>query len=1311
MRFLANGPNIPDTLLDARDDGSVVFLCGAGVSIPAGMPDFAGLTERVLDQLNPPRDSQIREAFSPWKWTSCPKDEGRGVPVSARTPLDHIFNSLQADYGPETVNGVVADILAQPANSKASQTHDIISRLSKGADGVPQIVTTNFDLLFEKIETIKHCKDHGMVFEPPTFPNLLHDQAVSGLTYLHGRLQAGESRRHEYILSSADFGRAYLAEGWATAFVVRLLERYTVVLLGYQADDPPMSYLLQGLSKTAKRASNRLYAFDAGAPGDVDAKWRDRGVTPIPYPNDGKDHVNLWKSLEAWAVRADDPEAWRARIVERAREGPRSLSSHERGQVAHVVRTTRGARAFAAAAPPIPSEWICVFDRARRLAAKVSNPSSNDTFDPRAFYALDDDPSERSGIEQLHENDEDDLIAGRSEDGRLDPLFRLAKTHAVGEDELPARLRHIGSWLAANSGDPIVAWWAANKRRLHPWLASKIAEHIEHREDISERARNVWTLIFEDFENSEFRHPFIKWRKARRRVARDGWIPRTLREVERLTEPVVKIVALADTDLRRVKPPPNSWSKVTLRDIANFTVEFPDQNEGTGLVPDLKPLDVPDKDVCALFSLASRNLIRGLERLTDVYPGELDRNLDITHIKLRNVKLFADTADTGRPKPSPPERYVLWVAELMERAAAIDPVRMAATVALWPSGEFYVLNKLRLLAWNQASVYSGREVADRLVELDRCDFWSRYDERELLLLIQSRWEDLSKSEQKKILERILDGPISNHDEESGEGRDSLNTRVLIRLRWIEKNGCVLPSDVSARATEIQQALPDWDESKADRAVRTPFNRRVSVDCTTDPSIFDGVEISEIVNVALQHTGRRNGDYANHQPYEGLVKSDPARALAGLEFAARNCDFPKTLWTTIFHRWPHTASLSATKELSCWIQKLPDDVINANAIFISAWMEANLPTIAAKDLSLAIAVFDDFLLKLECEPPDEANCDYVEMSVSSNGRFVKPSRRTSHYAIASSVGLMTGALTSMLAAQDDPRDHETQHEFASRLERLLAAPGIGSDHAICVMAQQLGWLHEVYPDWVRTSMLPCFKLDHTRSEPAWSGFLNGDWESVTPPLFEAIKTPFLELFPKMYEWRWVDGIEFSRAHEWLVQSAIQHCDDARFTSPTEAMTAIREASAIGRTDMIQFLAEVGQDMHDGWLKRVIPFLRHNWPRENKFQTEETVGAFLSVLSLSGESFPDVFGAARAFLRPANLAYCSFYELCHVDHDGDEPIAQRFPLESLNLVDSVVSCDPNEAPTCLDEVLAMIAVACPNLRASQAYVRLSKLLAES
>ncbi|HQT79072.1 MAG TPA: hypothetical protein PLD10_18620, partial [Rhodopila sp.] len=52
MQFVNNGPDIPDALLQAHEEGSsVVFFCGAGISYPAGLPGFKGLVEKIY-QLN-----------------------------------------------------------------------------------------------------------------------------------------------------------------------------------------------------------------------------------------------------------------------------------------------------------------------------------------------------------------------------------------------------------------------------------------------------------------------------------------------------------------------------------------------------------------------------------------------------------------------------------------------------------------------------------------------------------------------------------------------------------------------------------------------------------------------------------------------------------------------------------------------------------------------------------------------------------------------------------------------------------------------------------------------------------------------------------------------------------------------------------------------------------------------------------------------------------------------------------------------------------------------------------------------------------
>ena len=47
MQFINDGPDIPNALLHAHEEGSVVFFCGAGVSYPAGLPSFKRLVKEI----------------------------------------------------------------------------------------------------------------------------------------------------------------------------------------------------------------------------------------------------------------------------------------------------------------------------------------------------------------------------------------------------------------------------------------------------------------------------------------------------------------------------------------------------------------------------------------------------------------------------------------------------------------------------------------------------------------------------------------------------------------------------------------------------------------------------------------------------------------------------------------------------------------------------------------------------------------------------------------------------------------------------------------------------------------------------------------------------------------------------------------------------------------------------------------------------------------------------------------------------------------------------------------------------------------
>lgn len=64
MQFLTNGPDIPESLLQAHEEERVVFFCGAGISYPAGLPGFKGLVDAIYLRVGTVRMPIEQEAYA-----------------------------------------------------------------------------------------------------------------------------------------------------------------------------------------------------------------------------------------------------------------------------------------------------------------------------------------------------------------------------------------------------------------------------------------------------------------------------------------------------------------------------------------------------------------------------------------------------------------------------------------------------------------------------------------------------------------------------------------------------------------------------------------------------------------------------------------------------------------------------------------------------------------------------------------------------------------------------------------------------------------------------------------------------------------------------------------------------------------------------------------------------------------------------------------------------------------------------------------------------------------------------------------------
>ncbi len=718
MRFFSDGPIIPSYLLNQRNEGNVIFFCGAGISRRAGLPDFSGLTQDIAHKLVA---QMALEAL------------GR------KESSDRVFRLLIQEFGQYEIDREIHTALTIRRKADLS-CHKTILDLSTGVDGSPQVVTTNFDLLFEKADS----RIRKLSFEPPFLPDLSLQSSFEGVVYLHGRLRPPElGKSSGYIISSADFGRAYLSEGWATRYVKSLREQYTIVLLGYSAEDAPMRYLLEGLSSGGNISyKSPIYAFTQGDEGDAEEEWQDRGVTPICYPkSDG--HIALWDTLDAWATAVNDPKAWNEKVVSIAQMRPRDVAAHERGQVVDLVSSNHGAKIFAEATPAPTAEWICVFDpRVRYSKPRKPAWDSETEIDPLVLYRFDDDPPRPPA----KTNGEIEVPGFNVLGWKLgDPTFPektdLRWWNSLGASQFPDRLSSIAKWFANVMEQPAAIWWAAGWIQLHPQLLWFVQRRLlAEGPEISKQALSFWNLYLESANHGELRDRQYSWYDFTSMVKAQGWSDAAVRFFEKIAQPRVEFS-------RRTYglnyPSEDSWVNLPLGQLLQKELVVLDRFNDS--------LEVPNKILIEFLVVVRRSLITASKLLKEI--GDDFCSMPTLH------------PDTGRGEThhGRKAKFFLWFRDLFVQLINVDPMAAALEAQSWPANDQYFFGKLSIFAAMYPTVLSPTQVCALLSSLGDDIYWDHRHQREFLFTLRSRWTEMSEVQRRVIERRILKGPTKWED--------------------------------------------------------------------------------------------------------------------------------------------------------------------------------------------------------------------------------------------------------------------------------------------------------------------------------------------------------------------------------------------------------------------------------------------------------------------------------------------------------------------------------------------------------------------
>ena len=1257
MRFLENGPDIPGDLLEARDQGSIAFFCGSGVSRAyAKLPDFFGLAQSVLDELRVPAEADASVVFRE------AKDLGNRINVSGLLSADLVFGLLERRYPVEEIRSAVARCIGRQIH-KNLDAHKVLLRLSRTPARRTQLITTNFDRLFSD------CDPSITNYVSPRLPQLTEFEPLDGIVYLHGRLNTDytDVEHSSIVLSSADFGHAYLSAGWAREFFRELARKYTIVFVGYSGDDPPIRYMLEGISRGQSQLGT-LFALQHYESEDSMAKWRSKGVVPIGFDS----FSALWSTLERWADRADNPSKWRENVVSLALRSPRSLKPHERGQVAQLVSSFEGAKEFLKAKPS--SEWLCVFDPKIRFnrGIQATDALPHETLDsPIENYGLDSDPvpqfvdeknrhepreTPSSLINVLEPNSID--LASTSE------VVRTAKTIFTSKQVIPLskRLQCLAEWIAQSADEPSTLWWAVRQRDVHPDIKVRLQWRISHSSPkLEPTIAQRWSHLLEVFNESETQKG-IGWYEFSDRVRENGWNYTTLRLFGQVMKHSIEVRQPLLSIFRVV--PPESYKDITVDDICSIELQ----------IPQLQPnFEVPAEWVFA----TSQQLVQSISQIEFACKEyECNHELDMCPIHVdSNPEIDRHQRITGV------SGVVNLYVQLFTRLLVTDATRARISFLAWPS-ESLVFDRLRIWCCSKIAIVSAGEVYNVLSTINKRLIWNSYTRRDLLVSLKERWATLPPQDKTSIEQLLLAGPPIWEQENSTDFESRRKHNAAMVLTWLQNEGCILSDCVSEELKRVKSELTDWNDTYANRAADSREIRVGWVRTDSDSEGLRDLPISEVIETARQLASRPNGTFlVEKDPFAGYCREFPQKALEALKHVPEQGHCAVMEWSKFLDsKLREDDSPEFRSSIAAVLIGLSDQCLAESSYYASWWFQEHFEKLVEYSSGLAEQLLNKFVEIIRRHP----QCS--KSAISAN----RDDRDWMMEAINSCAGRIAGGIAESYFSEDalDKSAH------LQRLDQLLAQRGTVRQHVLTIVSRNLIWFYRKDMPWTEAKILSALlATEELDGQAAWSGFL---WNpQVDGKLFPHLKIGLLTLAKSQ--------ARFGRGHLQSIAALVLLGwlpDDVSGTPQQIMHDELHDTLLAGGPEfrkqilwLVQRDLSESTNVRDAHLPFVETLLSEIWPKELEVRSPEMSASLLDLLLVDETVFSRLINSALPFFTA--LTNEQRYHF-HFQEEHIKPVIEGNPERFLALLGKILPEEPEHWPYGFGNTLQMIVAAEPRLK---------------
>ena len=1264
MKFCADGPDIPDDLLWKRDAGDVVFICGAGVSMPgAKLPDFADLAKKVMKKLRISDSHNARKILA-----LSEQKENRGL-----ISIDKVFGEIEHDYYRSEIEDAVENVLYSEMKDDLSY-HEIVRDLATTPDGKLRLVTTNFDNLFSQVTDVKEWKW-------PELPNAMQLKALDGLVYLHGKCSGeGRSEGRKLVLTTSSFGEAYLTGGQAREFLKSLLDGYTVVFLGYSADDPPMQYLLEALA-TSRTSDEPAYAFHKGEQSEADAKWRHRGIVPICYDK----HKHLWETLGLWRNRPVDFELWANPILEKAQSGPYALTNWQRSQVAHLVSNPIGAEFVAKSDEPIPPQWLFVFDHEFRYATpkkrahrddKISYPDPFDILglendvvpniiSPDDYYAERKPPNDAWNAFDISLED-----AQEANDRRYYTPFCGAQTSECVL--LPERLRHLAIWVGKIAKHPLTLRWASHQKGLHPFIRMHILHSLSAAYPSAPMAiQQAWETLFDIWDEYEF-DCGGKLSNLDSKVYHESWNFSRISKYRRLSKP------------RLVTIKPDRADELFLLDHAPYDAKS------------IMPLDIEYYGEHCVFDASDKHIFDILEIDRSNLERAIELEKEITIYRYHNIPIISNIHlgnSDGAHLFGLDLLFVNYYKRFMD-AYRVCPERCMEEFRSWPESDANVFARLRILIAGNTKLLTPARAGALLACVPQDVFWDTYHRGDIVNSIKSRWNEFSPSTRKKIEKRILDGDrrFDGEDDESYERHRAWY--ILDILQWLRDNECIFDIDYAEITQSLKQKCPTWNESSSrelDRREEVTVERG-SLD---NASLSKGGSTTELyLSITIPEFERRRiGD--DIIEFIGMCENEPGKAFRKMADMAKEGEYREWMWRFWFR--------SNRSDERCRFY------LNRTAAFLCRASTSQIAEMKSSVYDWFNHVAKNFqcsrhnlrymlsirLLETLKEYPDACSSELTRMP----GRRVEWISETAN----SPIGHFVNALCKYpdilnLGLNSKPTKH-----FIDVASELLSLENDGGRFALVSFVTRILFFYPRFPKWTSVNVIGKIKHSDATTKEAYFESLSFAAGSIKArEIFLKIRDDLISGFcdDVFMSENTADKLSWLILCGWLTKH-----NRKRLVSDLQFCEALSQGSHLFREGVLWNLhrwVKDGPDTNRVKCREVKRFFSCIWPL-GRFAVSQKTNRYMLEISFSNEQ---MFSLLKPILEPRIIRAETF----HIDLgdlvDGNSKIVKKFPEVVLDILVRSLPEEPVKWHYDLGKVLDAIEKAAPHLKKNYGFSNLRR-----